>query len=108
MANYNFTGNPFVDTGLSVLVARAHESGWAGDTLQELTPYELQQAIGNGTWLAQANRRLKAFSMVVGNNSPLTNTSSNLSLLKANRSKLNKTTKASRNMSLCCASWSAK
>jgi hypothetical protein len=54
-----------------------------------LTPYELRQAIGDGTWLAQANRRLKAFSMVVGNNSPLTNTSSNLSLLKANRGKLN-------------------
>jgi hypothetical protein len=60
-----------------------------GHTLQELTPYELRQAIGDGTWLAQANRRLKAFSMVVGNNSPLTNTSSNLSLLKANRGKLN-------------------
>ena len=39
--------------------------------------------------VAQANRRLKAFSMVVGNNSPLTNTSSNPSLLKANRGKLN-------------------
>ena len=89
MANYNFTGNPFVDTGLSVLIARARESGWAGDTLQELTPHDLQQTIGDGIWLAQANRRLKAFSIVVGNNSPLTNASSNPSLLKANRGKLN-------------------
>ena len=40
MANYNFTGNPFVDTGLNVLVARARESGLAVDTLQELTPQE--------------------------------------------------------------------
>jgi hypothetical protein len=89
MANYNFTGNPFVDTGLSVLVARARESGWSGDSLQELTPHALQHAIGDGIWLAQANRRLKAFSMVVGNNSPLTNTSSNPSLRKSNRGKLN-------------------
>ena len=89
MANYNFTGNPFVDTGLRVLVARARELGWAGDTLQELTPHDLQQAISDGTWLAQANRRLRAFSMVVGNNSPLTNTSINPSLLKAKRGKLN-------------------
>jgi hypothetical protein len=63
---FHFTGNPFVDTGLSVLVARARESGWSGDALDELTPHALQQAIGDGTWLAQVNRRLKAFSMVVG------------------------------------------
>jgi hypothetical protein len=88
---FHFTGNPFVDTGLSVLVARARESGWSGGTLDALTPHALQQAIGDGAWLAQANRRLKAFSMVVGNNSPLTNTSSNPSLLKANRGKLNPT-----------------
>jgi len=86
---FHFTGNPFVDTGLSVLVARARESGWSGDALDELTAHALQQAIGDGTWLAQANRRLKAFSMVVGNNSPLTNTSSNPSLLKAHRGKFN-------------------
>jgi len=84
MNEYNFTGNPFVDTGLSVLVAKAHETGWTGETIQELTPDALRQAIGDGKWLARANRRLKAFSMVVLN-SPLTNTSSNLSLLKKNR-----------------------
>jgi CRISPR-associated protein Cst1 len=89
MNEYNFTGNPFVDTGLSVLVAKAREAGWMGKTVQELTPDVLRQAIGDGKWLAQANRRLKAFSMVVGNNSPLTNTSSNPSLRKANRGRLN-------------------
>jgi hypothetical protein len=73
MNEYNFTGNPFVDTGLSVLVAKAREAGWMGETVQELTPDALRQAIGDGKWLAQANRRLKAFSLVVGNNSPLTN-----------------------------------
>lgn len=89
MNKYNFTGNPFVDTGLSVLVAKAREKGWTGKTVQELTPDALRQAIGDGKWLAQANRRLKAFNMVVGNNSPLTNTSSNPSLRKANRGRLN-------------------
>ncbi len=73
MNEYNFTGNPFVDTGLSVLVARAREIGWTGETIQEMTPDTLRQAIGDGKWLARANRRLKAFSLVVGNNSPLTN-----------------------------------
>lgn len=89
MNEYTFTGNPFVDTGLSVLVAKAREAGWMGETVQELTPDALRQAIGDGKWLARANRRLKAFSLVVGNNSPLTNTSSNLSLRKANRGRLN-------------------
>lgn len=89
MTEYNFTGNPFVDTGLSVLVARAREIGWTGETVQELTPDIVRRAIDDGKWLARANRRLKAFNMVVGNNSPLTNTSSNPSLLKRNRGKLN-------------------
>jgi CRISPR-associated protein Cst1 len=89
MVEYDFTGNPFVDTGLSILVARAQEAGWKGETIRELTPDTLRQAIGDGKWLALANRRLKAFNMVVGNNSPLTNTSSNLSLRKANRGRLN-------------------
>src|SRR5437762_598090 len=39
--------------------------------------------------VSEANRRLKAFTMVVGNNSPLTNASQNVSLRKANRGKLN-------------------
>lgn len=86
---YSFTGNPFVDTGLSVLVARAREQGWSGETIPELTPDILHRALSDGKWLAQVNRRLKAFSMVVGNNSPLTNASKNPSLRKKNRGKLN-------------------
>src|SRR6266436_4658846 len=85
----NYTGNPFVDTGLSVIVAKARETGWNGETIAELTPDVVQKAIGNGTWLAKANRRLKAFTMVVGNNSPLTNAMQNASLQKENRGKLN-------------------
>ena len=88
MTVYNFTGNPFVDTGLGVLVAKAREAGWGGETIQDLTSDTLEQAIGDGKWLAKTNRRLKAFSMVVGNNSPLTNTSSNPSLRKQNRGRL--------------------
>lgn len=70
---YQFTGNPFVDTGLSIIIERARELGWTGTTVDELTPDALRQAVGDGKWLALANRRLKAFNMVVGNNSPLTN-----------------------------------
>lgn len=89
MIEYNFTGNPFVDTGLSVLVAKARELGWAIESIHELTPDAMRQVIGDAEWLALANRRLKAFNMVVGNNSPLTNTSSNPSLRKTNRGRLN-------------------
>ena len=85
---YDFTGNPFVDTGLSVLVVRAREAGWMGETIQQLTSEAVQYAVGDGKWLTRANRRLNAFSMVVGNNSPLTNTSSNPSLRKSIRGKL--------------------
>ncbi len=78
--NIEPTGNPFVDTGLSVIAVKASKEG-----ITALTKEDLQKVIGNGVWLAKANRQLKAFSIVAGNNSSLTNTSNNPSLMKKNR-----------------------
>ena len=80
---FNFTGNPFVDTGLAVITARAGKN-----RITELTNQDLISVLGDGKWLAQVNRQLKAFNMVASNNSPLLNTSSNPSLRKRNRDKL--------------------
>jgi len=88
MSLYNFTGNPFVDTGLSVVVAKAREAGWLGESVADLTPEAFKLAVGDGKWLAEANRRLKAFMMIVGKNSPLTNYMTNPSLRKENAGKL--------------------
>ncbi|MBT9136387.1 MAG: hypothetical protein DDT34_01463 [Firmicutes bacterium] len=88
MSLYNFTGNPFVDTGLSVVVAKAREAGWSGQFVTDLTPEAFRMAVGNGKWLAAASRRLKAFMMIVGKNSPLTNYMTNPSLRKENAGKL--------------------
>lgn len=74
------TGNPFVDTGLSVIVAKAGK-----ESITDLTKKDLQRVVGDGIWLARTNRQLKAFNMVIGINSPLTNTSNNPSLMKENR-----------------------
>ncbi len=64
------TGNPFVDTGLSVIAVKADK-----ESITDLTKEDLQMVIDDGIWLAKANRQLKAFYMVVGINSPLTNPS---------------------------------
>ena len=71
------TGNPFVDTGLSVITVKAGK-----ESITDLTKEDLQKVVGDGVWLAKANRQLKAFSMVVGTNSPLTNASNNPSLMR--------------------------
>ncbi|MFH1472133.1 MAG: Cas8a1 family CRISPR/Cas system-associated protein [Nanoarchaeota archaeon] len=64
------TGNSFVDTGLSVITVKAGK-----ESITDLTKEDLQKVVGDGVWLAKANRQLKAFYMVVGINSPLTNPS---------------------------------
>lgn len=84
MSLYNFTGNPFVDTGLSVVVAKAREAGWMGQSVTDLTPEAFNMTVGDGRWLADCNRRLKAFTMIAGINSPLTNPS----LRKGNKGQL--------------------
>lgn len=79
----NWTGNPWVDTGLAVMVARAGK-----EKIEDFTDEDFKNVMSDeGVWLAKANRHLKAFTMVVGINSPLTNTSTNQSLKKKNRDK---------------------
>jgi len=84
MAILNWTGNPWVDTGLSVMVAKSGK-----EKIEDFTKEDFKNVVSDGVWLAKVNRQLKAFTMVVGINSPLTNTSSNPSLKKENRGKLN-------------------
>jgi hypothetical protein len=79
MSWLQWTGNPFVDTGLAVIVAEAKIA-----RLEELTPQALQKVVGDGSRLADANRRLKAFSIVLGSNSPLMNAGTNPGLVLSN------------------------
>jgi hypothetical protein len=67
-AHYGLTGNPFVDTGLNVLV---HLAGLSN--VDELTT-EIIRNTHDGRMLAQVNARLKSFTMVFGTNGPLTQT----------------------------------
>lgn len=69
------TGNPFVDTGLYAVRARASEIDDGADN--ELTPQLMERVLADGKWLAQKNRQLNSFFMVSGTNSLLVNPSSN-------------------------------
>lgn len=84
MPVFNWTGNPWVDTGLAVMVAKSGK-----EKIENFTDKEFETIVSDGIWLAKVNRQLNAFTMVVGINSPLTNTSSNPSLKKKNSGKLN-------------------
>jgi hypothetical protein len=84
MPLFNWTGNPWVDTGLAVMVAKSGK-----EKIENFTDKEFETIVFDGVWLAKVNRKLNAFTMVVGINSPLTNTSSNPSLKKKNSGKLN-------------------
>ena len=79
-----WTGNPFVDTGLAVMIAWAEAEGLEVFTPNNLTPDVLRQIVGDGSYLADANRRLKAYSLVLGSNSPLMNSSTNPELVLSN------------------------
>lgn len=78
----NWTGNPWVDTGLAVMVAKAKK-----ENIEDFTYDDFENVISDGVWLAEVNRKLKAFNMVAGTNSSLTNTSLNDSLKKKNKNK---------------------
>ncbi len=73
----NWTGNPWVDTGLSVMVAKSGK-----EKIEDFTKEDLDVIVSDGERLADINRQLNAFTMVFGVNSPLTNPSSNQSLKK--------------------------
>jgi CRISPR-associated protein (Cas_CXXC_CXXC). len=69
------TGNPFVDTGLYTMQARASDLR-DGEPVDSLTPQLVEEVLGDGIWLAQANRQLNSFFMVC-TNSALVNSSTN-------------------------------
>src|SRR5947209_5939775 len=76
----DLTGNPFVDTGIFTIKSHlAKELG--GEPKDYLQTEDIRAAFesreGFGRWLAKANRQLKAFMMVCGKNSPLTNSQTN-------------------------------
>ncbi|MBF0505663.1 MAG: hypothetical protein HQL09_02405 [Nitrospirae bacterium] len=82
MQLFSWTGNPWVDTGLAVMIAKSGK-----ESIENFTETDFETVVADGVWLAKANRQLNAFTMVVGINSPLTNTSSNASLRKENKDK---------------------
>lgn len=69
------TGNPFVDTGLYAMLAKAEELH-PDSPPEALTPELVKEVLGDGKWLAQANRQVNSFFMVCLN-SALVNPSSN-------------------------------
>lgn len=82
----NLTGNPFVDTGIFTI--KAHLAKEAGaDPKEFLQAEDIKKAFdsedGFARWLAQANRQLKSFYMVVGTNSALVNPSNNKAMNKS-------------------------
>jgi hypothetical protein len=89
MSAFQWTGNPFVDTGLCVVIARAKQIDKQVTTIDDLTLETFQAVVGDGTWLAEINKRLKSYTMVFGNNGPLTQTGTNpLSQLASHREKI--------------------
>src|SRR5437868_8211538 len=89
MSAFQWTGNPFVDTGLCVVIARAKHMGKQVTTIDDLTPEVFKDVIGDGAWLAEINKRLKSYTMVFGNNGPLTQTGTNpLSQLASHQGKI--------------------
>lgn len=70
------TGNPFVDSGMYAMQARASELH-RNIEIDVLTPELLKEVMDDEQWLAKANRRLNSFFMVSGTNSSLVNPSTN-------------------------------
>ncbi|MDI6766841.1 MAG: hypothetical protein QME52_08475 [Bacteroidota bacterium] len=67
MSCFNWTGNPFVDTGLAVLVAKTGKR-----SLSEVTEEDFKKVFSDIAWLGNVNRKLKAYSLVIGTNGVLT------------------------------------
>lgn len=77
MNKINWTGNPFVDTGLCVMIAYARKQGKKVSSIHDLTPTVIREIVGEGNQLAEANRRMSAYTMVFGSNSPLVHQGTN-------------------------------
>src|SRR2546423_14895957 len=70
------TGNPFVDSGMYTMQARASELHFNKE-VDILTPELLKEIMSDEQWLAKANRRLNSFFMISGTNYALVNPSTN-------------------------------
>lgn len=89
MDEFQWTGNPFVDTGLCAIIARAKELDKPINAIDDLTPEIFRDVVGDGSWLAEQNKRLKSYTMVFGKNGPLMQTSTNpLSQLESHTEKI--------------------
>ena len=89
MSTFQWTGNPFVDTGLCVVIAQAKKMSKQVTTISDLTFEMFRDVVGDGLWLAEINKRLKSYTMVFGNNGPLTQTGTNpLSQLASHQEKI--------------------
>src|ERR1019366_10054819 len=63
----DYTGNPFVDSGLAVMTRlTGHRE------VSEMTFAEVAELVSDGSGLARDNSRLKSFTMVFGTNGVLT------------------------------------
>ncbi len=62
MPLFNWTGNPWVDTGLAVAVVRANKRH-----PEELTLEDFKNVIGNGKWLTHANEHLNSYVCLFAN-----------------------------------------
>jgi hypothetical protein len=89
MGFLQWTGNPFVDTGLCVVIARAKKIGRQVTTIDDLSLEVFREVVADGSWLAETNKRLKSYTMVFGNNGPLMQTGTNpLSQLESHEDKI--------------------
>lgn len=85
MPLFNWTGNPWVDTGLAVMIARAKELKLPIKTINDLTPDIIERVCKSKindsgkeySWLTDINRRLNCYTMIFTKNGPLTQTMTN-------------------------------
>lgn len=85
MKDIQWTGNPLVDTGLAVIIARAKEIGIDVKTISDLTPEIIGMVCKSKftnsspaySWITRINRKLNSYTMTFSNNNPLTNPSAN-------------------------------
>lgn len=86
---FSWTGNPFVDTGLCVIIARAKEMGKSIESILDLTTSIIKEVAGDGSWLAKINARLNSYTMVFGTNGPLKQPATNpISQLNSHKNKI--------------------
>ncbi|MDD5090316.1 MAG: hypothetical protein PHQ23_05305 [Candidatus Wallbacteria bacterium] len=85
MNEFRWTGNPFVDTGMAVIIARAKELKIDIKSISELTPEIIEKVCiskyyGSNedfSWLSKMNQKLNSYTMVLTTNGPLRNPSCN-------------------------------